>query len=119
MSDRELLKNIHPDWSSEEVEDTTFQLMTLVLGGWTTMGATRTVYRTQNKNELKTKLLRGVNRLANQRSLPRITPPWDNLGQIVSGIAHLGLQKVLGERSENPLVTVLYTVGYLTRLNAA
>jgi AcrR family transcriptional regulator len=60
---RELLKNIHPGWSSEEVEDTTFQLMTLVLGGWTTMGATRTVYRTQNKNELKTKLLRGVEKL--------------------------------------------------------
>lgn len=58
-----LLKNIHPDWSAGEIEDTTFQLMTLVLGGWTTMGETRSVYQTQNVNELKTKLLRGAKKL--------------------------------------------------------
>ena len=59
----DLLKKIHPSWSSDKLSDTTFQLMTLVLGGWITMGNTRSVYRGTAESDLKDKLLRGATRL--------------------------------------------------------
>ena len=61
----DLLGKIHPTWSSKEIGDTTFQLMTLVLGGWTTMGNTRSVCRDTSECNLKNKLLRGAAKLIN------------------------------------------------------
>ena len=52
----DLLKTIQAGAS-----DTT--LMTLVLGGWITMGNTRSVYRGTAESDLKDKLLRGTTRL--------------------------------------------------------
>ena len=61
----DLLGKIHPTWSSKEIGDTTFQLITLVLGGWPTMGNTRSVCRDTSECNLKNKLLRGAAKLIN------------------------------------------------------
>ena len=60
---RDLLAKIHPTWGPEELSETAFQLITLVLGGWSTLGTTRSVYRSLSKKNLKTKLLRGAVKL--------------------------------------------------------
>ena len=58
-----LLHEIHPEWSTDDCEATGFQLITLVLGAWTTMGNTRPLYRRSDKQSLKLTLLEGVRKL--------------------------------------------------------
>lgn len=61
----DLLGKINPTWNSKEISDTTFQLITLVLGGRTTIGNTRSVCRDTSQSTLKDKLLRGTATLVN------------------------------------------------------
>ena len=60
---RALIQQIHPDWSRNQCEDGSFQVMTLILGGWTTMGNTRPFHRRRSKKALKTILLAGIEKL--------------------------------------------------------
>lgn len=60
---RTLIKALHPDWSRKQCESTSFQLITLVLGAWTTMGETRPVHRSRNRLNLKSMLMSGVEKL--------------------------------------------------------
>lgn len=59
----QLIQQIHPDWSRKQCEDGSFQVMTLILGGWTTMGNTRPFHRKRSKKALKAILLGGVEKL--------------------------------------------------------
>lgn len=55
-----LVMQIHPGWSRKQCEAVSFQLITLVLGGWITMGNTRAVYRSRSKENLKSMLMSGA-----------------------------------------------------------
>jgi AcrR family transcriptional regulator len=61
----ELIQQIHPDWSRKQCEDGSFQVMTLILGGWFTMGNNRPFQRRRSKNNLKAILLAGIEKLIN------------------------------------------------------
>ena len=60
---RELLQEIHPDWNNPACQATAFQIVTLVLGSWTTMGNTRPMYRSSSKQALKATLMAGIDKL--------------------------------------------------------
>ena len=60
---RNLISEINPSWSRQLCEDASFQMVTLILGGWTTMGNTRPLLRNRSKKALKNKLLMGVEKL--------------------------------------------------------
>ena len=65
---RTLIQQIHPQWQRKQCDDASFQLMTLILGGWTTMGNTRPFHRTRSKKALKAILLAGVEKLISETS---------------------------------------------------
>jgi len=59
----ELVQAIHPEWDEERCAATAFQLFTLVLGGWLSMGSSRPLHPRRGRKALKAILLEGVNRL--------------------------------------------------------
>lgn len=59
----ELVREIHPDWEQERCHAAVFQIVTLVLGGWATMGSSRALYQRKGRNALKAMLLDGIERL--------------------------------------------------------
>lgn len=58
-----LVQQMHPDWDPERCTATAFQIITLTLGGWSSMGSSRAVYPQLGRKALKTMLLDGVERL--------------------------------------------------------
>jgi len=60
---RELLGQIHPHWTRSECEATSFQIMTLTLGSWTTVGSTRPLQQRRTQKSLIKIVLSGVNKL--------------------------------------------------------
>ena len=58
-----MLKDIQPVWSHSEREATSFQILTLTLGCWTTLGNTRPMYQRRNKTSLKKIVIEGVKKL--------------------------------------------------------
>jgi AcrR family transcriptional regulator len=59
----DLLRDIHPEWDEERCTATAFQLMTLVLGGWISLGSSRPLHPRRGRKALKAMLLEGVERL--------------------------------------------------------
>ncbi len=60
---RELIAAIHPNWDGERCAATAFQIITLVLGGWSTMGSSRAVYPRRKREALHAMLMDGIERL--------------------------------------------------------
>jgi len=59
----DLLEEIHPQWGRERCSATAFQLLTLVLGGWLSLGNPRPARAGRGRNGLKAVLLYGIERL--------------------------------------------------------
>jgi len=58
-----LIERIHPEWDKQACIATSFQVLTLILGGWVTMGSSRPFYKGHSRSLLKSKLLQGIERL--------------------------------------------------------
>ena len=58
-----LIERIHPEWSKQQCTAASFQVLTLVLGGWVTMGSSGPVQKRRSRTSLKKMLLRGIERL--------------------------------------------------------
>jgi len=59
----ELIQRLHPDWKKEQCNTCAIQLLTLILGGWTTLGSSRPFHKKRSRKALKAILLEGVDRL--------------------------------------------------------
>jgi len=59
----QLVREIHPDWSRKRCTATAFQIMTLVLGGWVTMGSSHPLHHRLRRKTLKAMLIDGIERL--------------------------------------------------------
>ena len=59
----ELIKRIHPEWDKQQCNAASLQVLTLILGGWVTMGSSRPVHRRRSRTSLKLMLLRGIERV--------------------------------------------------------
>ena len=59
----DMLGEIHPDWSRSDCETASFQIMTLSLGSWTTIGNTRPLQQRRSQKSLKKMVLNGVEKL--------------------------------------------------------
>ena len=58
-----LIKRINPDWDKQRCIEASYQVLTLILGGWVTMGSSRLFYKRRSRASLKSMLLRGIERL--------------------------------------------------------
>ncbi len=58
-----LIQAIHPDWEEERCVVTAYQVMTMILGGWITLGSSRPFYKRRPRKALKEMLLAGIERL--------------------------------------------------------
>ncbi len=58
-----LIQRMHLDWERERCNAVSFQVLTLILGGWITMGSWRPVQRSRSRKALREILLSGVERL--------------------------------------------------------
>ncbi|MGI9325187.1 MAG: TetR/AcrR family transcriptional regulator [Pseudomonadales bacterium] len=58
-----LIERIHPEWDKTQSTAASFQVLTLILGGWVTMGSSRPFYRRRSRKSLNLMLLRGIERL--------------------------------------------------------
>jgi AcrR family transcriptional regulator len=61
-----LLQRMHPEWAAADCEVTAFQVLTLILGGWSMAGRSRPVYPDQSQQKLTAILLSAVERLIDQ-----------------------------------------------------
>lgn len=59
----QLVARIQPQWSEQQCAAVAMQVLTLILGGWVTMGSSRPIRRSQASEELKETLLQGIERL--------------------------------------------------------
>lgn len=60
---RDLISEIHPTWLNQECESTSFQILTLILGSWATLGSTRPIHRHRSPKNLQAMTLEGINKL--------------------------------------------------------
>lgn len=58
-----LIRRIRPDWDDGRCADAAFQVLTLVLGGWTTLGSSRPVQHHRGRSALRKSLIDGIERL--------------------------------------------------------
>ncbi|WP_296277343.1 TetR/AcrR family transcriptional regulator [Pseudomonas sp. UBA7530] len=58
-----LVQKIHPEWSEMRCIETSYQILTLILGGWITAGRSRPVHQERDQESLTAILLRGIERL--------------------------------------------------------
>lgn len=59
----ELLRKLHPEWNEDRCIDTSFQILTLIQGGWITMGESQSFRQHQSSRGLREMLIRGIERL--------------------------------------------------------
>ena len=59
----QLVARIQPQWSEQQCGAVAMQVLTLILGGWVTMGSSRPIRHSQTREELKETLLQGIERL--------------------------------------------------------
>lgn len=59
----ELILRAHPSWDKEQCVATAFQVLTLILGGWTTLGSSRPFHKRRSRKALKATLLKGIEKL--------------------------------------------------------
>lgn len=60
---QQLIHKMHPEWEVQRCQDTSFQVLTLVLGGWVTAGGSRPVCLDRTPKDLTAALLRGIEQL--------------------------------------------------------
>lgn len=60
---RDLVKEVHPEWSHRQCDNVSFQILTLVLGGWLTIGNTRPTHQSRSAKSLKAALRDGIESL--------------------------------------------------------
>jgi AcrR family transcriptional regulator len=60
---QQLIGMMHPEWDAQRCRDTSFQVLTLIMGGWVTAGDSRPEFLQQSSPELTAILLRGIERL--------------------------------------------------------
>lgn len=60
---QQLIHKMHPDWPVQCCQDTGYQVLTLILGGWITAGGSRFVSLERSPQTLTTALLRGIEQL--------------------------------------------------------
>jgi len=53
------ISEIHPTWSHQECVSTSFQILTLILGSWATLGSKRPMHRHRSPNKLKAMMRKG------------------------------------------------------------
>ena len=58
-----LIERIHPEWDKQLCTAAALQVLTLILGGWVTMGSSRPVHRRRSRASLKSMLLLGIERV--------------------------------------------------------
>jgi AcrR family transcriptional regulator len=58
-----LVGSLHPDWSEPRRLAAGYQILTMVLGGWITLGSSRPLLKEQGGEELKAMLLDGIAKL--------------------------------------------------------
>ena len=58
-----LIEKIHPEWDAQRCHDTSFQILTLIMGGWITAGDSRAKFLEKSSQELTVILVRGIERL--------------------------------------------------------
>ena len=58
-----LIERIHPEWDKQQCAAASFQVLTLILGGWVTMGSSRPVQKRRSRTSLRSMLLQGIERL--------------------------------------------------------
>ncbi len=59
----DLLQVMHPEWDEKRCAATAFQLLTLVLGGWQSLGSSSAMQPRRGRKALKAILLEGIERL--------------------------------------------------------
>lgn len=60
---QQLIHRMHPEWEIQRCKDTSYQVLTLVLGGWVTASDSRPVFTDDSQEVLTAVLLRGVAQL--------------------------------------------------------
>ena len=60
---QQLIHRMHPEWEVQRCRDTSYQVLTLVLGGWVTASGSRPVCLDRSSEELTAILLRGIEQL--------------------------------------------------------
>jgi len=60
---QQLIHRMHPEWEVQHCKDTSYQVLTLVLGGWVTASNARPVCKEQTSADLTVILLRGISQL--------------------------------------------------------
>lgn len=58
-----LLQRMHPEWAEASCEMVAYQVLTLILGGWTMAGHSRPVHADRPQQDLTVLLLNGIQRL--------------------------------------------------------
>jgi len=58
-----LIKRIHPAWGKPRCSAASIQVLTLILGGWVTLGSSRPLYRKRSRKSIRSTLLQGIERL--------------------------------------------------------
>ena len=58
-----LIEGIHPEWDKQQITTAALAVLTLILGGWVTMGSSRPVLRRRSQTSLKSMLLCGIERV--------------------------------------------------------
>jgi AcrR family transcriptional regulator len=58
-----LIEQVNPGWDKQQCVEVSYQVLTLILGGWVTMGSSRLFYKRRSRASLKSMLLRGIERL--------------------------------------------------------
>ena len=59
----DLIKRIHPAWGKPRCSAASIQVLTLILGGWVTLGSSRPLYRKRSRKSIRSTLLQGIERL--------------------------------------------------------
>ena len=58
-----LIRQIQPKWSRQRCTSVSIQVLTLILGGWVTLGSSRPIYRNRSRTSIRSTLLQGIERL--------------------------------------------------------
>ncbi|MCB1693191.1 MAG: hypothetical protein KDI19_10525 [Pseudomonadales bacterium] len=59
----QLIRAVNPQWKRKQCEDTAYQILTMVMGAWITLGQTRVLREDRRADRLKNQLVSGVAKL--------------------------------------------------------
>ena len=58
-----LIQTINPHWKKSQCEQAAYQALTMIMGGWITLGETRVLREKQRSQTLKNQIVTGVLKL--------------------------------------------------------